>query len=119
MAAGRRIILRLPPAPRGPDLAKNELVAPLIERGYQEGFRQGFEEGLQQVREELLVRRWKSGVVRQLLTDRFGPLPRWAQQRIDRYTSAQFDAIAPSLVFGQTLKECLSPRRALRSPAAR
>jgi flagellar biosynthesis/type III secretory pathway protein FliH len=71
------------------------------ERLIQQGLEKGREEGLEKGREE--TRRL---VLRQLEL-RFGPLPQWAQARIESADSNQLGQVAERVLTASTLEEAL------------
>lgn len=83
------------------DLAKNEFVAELVDRGIEKGRVLGREEGREEGKVEFLLK---------VLPARFGPLPPWAVQRIARATPAQLDRWVAKLISAPTLEGVLGRR---------
>lgn len=71
-----------------------------IEEGIAKGMQQGMQQGLKQGEARLL---------RRLLTQRFGELPAWAEQRIAAATEAQLEAWADAVLESETLAQIVGP----------
>ena len=80
------------------DVMENEFLAPLIlkqiELGEQKGLSRGRQEGMQDL-------------LHQLLTEKFGPLPAWAAQRLQAATAEDLHAWAKRVLHGATLEDTL------------
>ena len=85
------------------DIMDHDLLGPKIregitigrQEGRQEGLQEGLQQGLQQGR----------GVVRRLLEKRFGPLPEWAGERVERLSAAEFEEVALRVLDAGSLEE--------------
>ncbi|MEA3643990.1 MAG: DUF4351 domain-containing protein, partial [Lamprobacter sp.] len=65
-----------------------------IEQGVRQGLEQGLERGLIQ---------GEATILRRLLARRFGPLPEWAEGRVQRASSEQLQAWADAVLDAETL----------------
>ena len=80
------------------DLMENKVLGPLILQKYEEGERKGRQEGLQEGRQDLL---------RDQLTEKFGPLPEWALQRLQMASAEDLHVWAKRILRGITLEDTL------------
>ena len=84
------------------DLMENKVLAPLIlkqiEMGEQRGRSEGMQQGMQQGMHDLL---------QEQLTEKFGPLPPWAAQRLHAATAEDLHAWAKRVLHGATLEDTL------------
>lgn len=79
------------------DWKKNEILRNLYAEGVELGVEQGLEQGM-------------SKIVRTVLTATFGPLPKWAQERIARANAVQLELWAANAVGSKSLESVLGPK---------
>lgn len=70
------------------------------EQGIQEGIQEGLQKGIQQG-----VQQGESKLLRRVLTRRFGPLPSWAEQRLEQAGEMELEAWADRVLECRSLEE--------------
>lgn len=76
-----------------------QTMATIAEEWIQEGMQKGLQQGLQQG-----LSQGETRVVRRLLTRRFGPLPAWVEERLQRADAAQLERWADRVLEAATLE---------------
>ena len=80
------------------NLMENEVLGPLILQQYEKGLGEGMQQGMQQ---------GMQGVLGDLLTEKFGPLPEWAAQRLQTASAAELHVWAKRVLHSTTLEDTL------------
>ena len=85
------------------DIMDHEVFGPELRNamalGREEGLQAGLQEGLQKGERRLIL---------SLVADRFGPVPDWARERIERYTAPELEKLALRVLKARTLEDLLS-----------
>ncbi|WP_028325610.1 DUF4351 domain-containing protein [Desulfatirhabdium butyrativorans] len=76
-------------------------------KGFEEGIQQGMKQGMEQGLMEGLHRGMAS-TLKRTLQNRFGALPKWAEDRIDKATSHQLDRWIDSMLSTPSIQDLLS-----------
>ena len=87
------------------DWKKNEILRNLYSEFREEGREQGVEQGREQGIEQGMAK-----IVRTVLTATFGPLPKWAQERIASANAVQLELWAANAVGSKSLESVLGPK---------
>ena len=80
------------------NIIENKVLGPLILKQIELGEQRGRSEGMQVGMRDLL---------HELLTEKFGPLPAWAAQRLQAATAEDLHAWAKRVLHGATLEDTL------------
>ena len=80
------------------NIMENKVLGPIIQQQYEQGRQEGRQEGLHEGQQLQL---------QQLLSEKFGPLPSWAAERIHSSTAADLDRWSRRILRASTLEETL------------
>ena len=83
------------------DWKKNEILRNLYAEGVELGVEQGIEQGVEQ---------GMAKIVRTVLNATFGPLPKWAQERIASANAVQLELWAANAVGSKSLESVIGPK---------
>ena len=81
------------------DLLEHKVLGREFKRGFQEGLQRGFQEGLQQG--ELTV-------IRRLISERFGEIPAWAEQRLASLSAAELEDFSVRVLRAEKIEGLLN-----------
>ena len=90
------------------DWRKNEVLRGYYEEARVEGRVEGLEAGVAEVREE--ARERLGQILKVMLTQAFGPLPRWADQRIIAAKQEQLQAWCANVIGAKSLESVIGRR---------
>ena len=80
------------------NLMENKVLGPLIRQQFEQGEQKGRSEGRQEGRQDLL---------QEQLTEKFGPLPLWARQRLQGASTEELQTWAKRILTGTTIEDTL------------
>lgn len=88
------------------DIEENVILKDVYYAGVEQGREQGLEQGLEQGREQGLEQ-GMAKILRRLVEERFGPLPDWANARIQGASPAEIERWASKVISAPTLEAAL------------
>ena len=92
------------------DWKKNAVLREMYDEAVDEGLEKGRVEGREEGREEGLEI-GLGHMIQSILSQMFGPLPRWAQQRIKSAKKDQFEMWGARVAGAKSLESVIGPKR--------
>ena len=92
------------------DILEHEVLGREFKKGLQEGLQEGLQKGLQKGRQEGLqegMQHEALAILRRLIEGRFGPIPRWADERLTKRSREDLEELAGRVLQAQSLEELL------------
>ena len=96
------------------NVMENKVLGPILQQRFEEGFIEGFIEGFEEGHNqgfkldlEQVRKRGQQVLLQNMLTEKFGPLPAWADQRIRTASTRHFDLWASLILRSSTLEGTL------------
>ncbi len=83
------------------DIMDHGIIGPAIRQGLQKGREEGLQEGLQQGLQQGVqqgLHRGELTIIRRMLNKRFGSLPGWAEEQLNRFSSAELEEFSTRML---------------------
>ena len=77
------------------DILSHEVLGPAILQGREEGLQEGRQQG-------------ELAVLRRQITERFGPLPDWAAEKLAGFSAAELEELSVRVLKAQSIEQLLS-----------